>query len=83
MRTPPKCRYIACTSGEGGLRGRGRQTTAFASRPRPLALYRVLDEQGSIASLRLLYARTPHRSTGIDRFAPPTPRNLYLVNAFA
>lgn len=45
-------------------------------------LHRVLDEQGIVALLRLLNARTPHRFTGIYRYDPPILRNVHLVDAF-
>ncbi len=45
-------------------------------------MHRLLDEQGIVALLRLLNARTPHRFTGIYRFDPPSLRNMYLVDAF-
>ncbi len=45
-------------------------------------LLRVLAEQGIIAALRILNARTPHRYTGVYKYTPEVLRSMYLVDAF-
>jgi len=45
-------------------------------------LRRVLTEQGVIAALRVLNARTPHRYTGVYKYTPEILRSIYLVDAF-
>lgn len=45
-------------------------------------LLRVLAEQGVIAALRILNARTPHRYTAVYKYTPEVLRSIYLVDAF-
>lgn len=47
-----------------------------------MKLRRALTEQGVIAALRILNARTPHRYTGIYKYTPEVLKSTYLVDAF-
>lgn len=45
-------------------------------------LQRVLNEQGILATLRVLNSRTPHRFTGVYKYTPDILKNVLLVDAF-